>query len=678
MTVQEYCDDASQHVKFKKRGHHSISQIDHPTKFSQSQLNLNKEIVSKKVKKNEKASQALLAATIQAAGSPSQIQVDESNLKNAQHLLDQPHDLESTHEYMATDCSKTFQLHQVAKATPCTADCTSSFQVDGLSVITKHSLLGDSGHSRPVVTPGSSLRKGCQQVIVQCDDKSGDRNFGHVALSHEKSQISSFEEKVCATESTMVEGECARAMCFDVSNVVAVTPLRSTVYNGGISSRQAADFSQLSHERDSVENSIADHGIKLFDECAAQTRLRQLARLGPVTSETASFSFLLHGSDSRGYKWNRVDKNSSKSFRDAYRQGLLCSDPDEWRQHGVHHVTMQINSQNAVHVRFDALTGRPVTFSSDSPKHLGNVDDLRQSLLRRGCKLKDVSNVWILNHKRWVVWTLACYDRAFCSFVGGRYLSYSRLVQKIEARYRKEVAAGHRPIIRMILNRDAASTLPMVLCVSRIKTEIKRSNTDDSETGNQFSTVKLQLTDTWYDVDAELDSFLSKFVRAGIIRVGTKLLVTNAQLRGADQGIDPLDSSYQTGLSSRPFLLLTANSTRLARWNCKLGVVRQMNGSGGKFSIMKKVSDIVAGGGDIPLMRFVVQRRYPMMFLEKGPNAERVPLNEAEEAYRREDFERRVLKAVEKISEQVCLEVEKVRSIGASVVCHERLNVCLK
>ena len=174
----------------------------------------------------------------------------------------------------------------------------------------------------------------------------------------------------------------------------------------------------------------------------------------------------------------------------------------------------------------------------------------------------------------------------------------------------------------------------MVLIVTRYNTQpVGESKLDHP---------KLRLIDGWYDIDAELDSPLSQFVKAGIIRVGTKLLVSNAKLRGAEDGVDPLDTPYQcySQKYARPYLSLAANSTRLAKWNCKLGLIPNIQKCDEKFSVIKRVSDIIAGGGCIPQLRLMILRCYPMMYLEKGPNAAITPLSEAEEHERVAEIER--------------------------------------
>jgi hypothetical protein len=82
---------------------------------------------------------------------------------------------------------------------------------------------------------------------------------------------------------------------------------------------------------------------------------------------------------------------------------------------------------------------------------------------------------------------------------------------------------------------------------------------------------------------------------------------------------------------------------------------------------VKIISDILPGGGNIPLIEVYVSRCYPQLFLEKcrDNNNEPPVLTQAEEDVRRREFEKRKLKVIEKISESIECELEKV-SVGKS------------
>ena len=83
---------------------------------------------------------------------------------------------------------------------------------------------------------------------------------------------------------------------------------------------------------------------------------------------------------------------------------------------------------------------------------------------------------------------------------------------------------------------------------------------------------------------------------------------------------------------------------------------------------MQRVSDIVPGGGNIPLIRLLVLRRYPLLYYEKAKTREGEldkpwrpsVLTEAEEDFRKMEFEKRMLKSVEKLTEALQREIEKV------------------
>jgi len=191
------------------------------------------------------------------------------------------------------------------------------------------------------------------------------------------------------------------------------------------------------------------------------------------------------------------------------------------------------------------------------------------------------------------------------------------------------------------------------------------SNTDSSSglvssPSRPQEVIKLELTDGWYSVPAVLDSILTSFVRRGKIRVGSKLLLSNATLLGAEDGIDPLDSNYSSSRRDCPVALrLVANSTRLANWDAKLGfvpVVGKIRAQEG-FLLVRSLSDIMPGGGNLPLMDLIICRQYPKLFLEQG-GVNRV-LSEAEDELCRKQFEKKRQVAIDKIMESAEKECSK-------------------
>lgn len=235
-----------------------------------------------------------------------------------------------------------------------------------------------------------------------------------------------------------------------------------------------------------------------------------------------------------------------------------------------------------------------------------------------------------------------------------------------------------------MLNRDAAASRLMILCVARV---ISLPRSDGMEP--QFG---LELTDGWYSIEASPDRKLSDFIEKGIIRVGTKLLTSNAVLVGAEEGVDPLDPSFDASKTgSGVYLRITANGTRLARWTAKLGFVSfsPTIASHEGMLLVKKVSDILAGGGSVPLIDLVILRRYPVLYLEgrgsqkaqsaDAPSRARI-FTEGEESERRRDQEKGKSKMVERFSDEVEEECVQVRALMdsscfVSFLAHRSINL---
>jgi breast cancer 2 susceptibility protein len=374
------------------------------------------------------------------------------------------------------------------------------------------------------------------------------------------------------------------------------------------------------------------------------------------------------------------------SLKDALRFGDMSCDPETCLQNGVTTVTLLVNSTNACQVLFDAQSGLPLGFvdsvRDQDTKVVGELSDIRKALTSHvGESLSLLKDRWILCQMRWIVWKLASYERSFSEFLAGQYFTYGNLISQLRRRFEYEIKAGHRPPLRKILNRDAASTSLMILCVSQLITEGPLAATEEDTAGSTGAQYKIELTDGWYSIQAVLDSKLCEFLRSGRVRVGTKLLISNAQLVGADDGVDPLDEDYDPASRQCQIgLRLSANATRLAKWNAKLGFVRpstMSRRSSHGLLLVRRVSDILPGGGNIPCLQVTIVKRYPKLFYEKsgdssGPGGSSSILSEAKEDARRMEFERRTMSAVEKISESIEEELEKVSPFSSllSRLCH--------
>jgi len=405
-------------------------------------------------------------------------------------------------------------------------------------------------------------------------------------------------------------------------------------------------------------------------------RKRKGEQNGAMTPVPINFSNILDPFETSGLSASTPGHNlpnveDCPTLRDAIRLGVISNCPKVCRLNGVREVTLSVNCDNALQLRFDNK-GFPATFAlndEDDPlASLGKIEDVRQALVDNGCDSNKLKDAWIRNHTRWIIWKLASYERSFSTFLGGNYLTYHMLIHKLSSRFRKEIIEGVRPAIRKIMNRDIAPNKMMILVVCRI---IPSPKSKGDATPQPLKI--LELSDGWYSMKGCLDKKLSEYVDDGRITVGTKLLVSNARLIGLEEGVDPLDKGDGTSCQNcRAALQCTVNACRLARWNAKLGFVKVTNNermSDGRV-LVKRISDIVPGGGDTPAIRLFIQRVYPMLYRDKSeycdpsgsssvPVVKHQILTEQEEDIKRREFENRKLKMIEKLTDRIQAEVEQ-------------------
>lgn len=99
---------------------------------------------------------------------------------------------------------------------------------------------------------------------------------------------------------------------------------------------------------------------------------------------------------------------------------------------------------------------------------------------------------------------------------------------QLKFRYEKEIDKIQRSAIRRIVEKDDTAAKRMVLFVSRIL--------------QNGSVPYLELSDGWYGIRTScLDVVLSKAIRNGKIKVGTKLVIQGAELVGMEEGCTPLE-----------------------------------------------------------------------------------------------------------------------------------------
>lgn len=209
---------------------------------------------------------------------------------------------------------------------------------------------------------------------------------------------------------------------------------------------------------------------------------------------------------------------------------------------------------------------------------------------------------WVQNHWALVLWKLAAYV-ATDAQRGATWWTWDNVLAQLRYRYEREMHEKKHSAVKQIQEQSASASRPLVLCVQQV---LRFDDTDED------SAIMLQLTDGWYRIRAELDTPLRRAVERGALRVGHKLGIMAARIRAAGEGTHVLDGLYTSDLA------ITANSTALVPWDTRLGFQR----SGGFVSSLGK---LVPDGGIVGLMDIVVDRLYPVGFVEGFSDARGVP-----------------------------------------------------
>eukprot|EP01119_Soliformovum_irregulare_P019187 TRINITY_DN6024_c0_g1_i4.p1 TRINITY_DN6024_c0_g1~~TRINITY_DN6024_c0_g1_i4.p1 ORF type:complete len:1593 (+),score=497.31 TRINITY_DN6024_c0_g1_i4:55-4833(+) len=308
----------------------------------------------------------------------------------------------------------------------------------------------------------------------------------------------------------------------------------------------------------------------------------------------------------------KSDKKSLRSYGNEFPEVLSW---DELISLGFPTEILSISAENSASFEFSEKT-LPFGYSLESEfSHIAikrgatiGFKDFQHALINAGADASLLSENWVENHYRWIVWKLAAMERRFSKNeswqTGERWLTPGTVMSQLKLRYERDINRAQRSILKKILEKDDFPNVHMILCVSAL--EIEGEN------------VKLELTDGWYCVKARLDANLEKHALLGKIYVGLKLRICGAELVGTGQPVTPLE------VTSSTFLKLNSNSTRRAFWFSKLGKQR------GTFP-QTNLNALLKDGGMIPHITVIVQRQYPILFRETLPDKSSITRDEAEE-----------------------------------------------
>ncbi|KAI9500112.1 hypothetical protein BX070DRAFT_237818 [Coemansia spiralis] len=256
-------------------------------------------------------------------------------------------------------------------------------------------------------------------------------------------------------------------------------------------------------------------------------------------------------------------------------------------------------------LEISADSAKEYCFPEDNSSKSWGVSEARQLLISYGCTPSVVTEQWVQNHYRWIVWTCASYARRLsskCEY----FWSIKGIVDRLLHRYEREYAQGKRSALKMILEGDASPQQLMVLCLASIYPH-----------GDSF---RIEVTDGWYGINSTVDTVLAQAIRNGRLRIGDKIVCAGLRVDGLSEGVPPLSDTAKTALLS-----LTGNSVRRAHWHTKLGFQP-------KQMMYMSLSAVYELGGPIgATLDVIILRSYPMLYVETMATDQRVVRIEKEE-----------------------------------------------
>ncbi|NXL45499.1 BRCA2 protein, partial [Podilymbus podiceps] len=224
-----------------------------------------------------------------------------------------------------------------------------------------------------------------------------------------------------------------------------------------------------------------------------------------------------------------------------------------------------------------------------------------------GVDPKLITEAWVYNHYRWIVWKLAAMEVSFPRKFANRCLTPETVLLQLKYRYDLEVDQSKRSAIKKITERDDAAGKTLVLCISKIislNTVVSPSSSNKNVESKKAAAI-IEVTDGWYGIRALLDPPLKAFLHRRRLTVGQKIIVHGAELVGSQNGCTPLEAPDSL------MLKISANSTRCARWHAKLGFHRDPR----PFPL--PLSSLYSEGGAVGCIDVVIQRTYPIQWMEK-------------------------------------------------------------
>ncbi|KAL1406291.1 hypothetical protein Q8F55_007987 [Vanrija albida] len=311
--------------------------------------------------------------------------------------------------------------------------------------------------------------------------------------------------------------------------------------------------------------------------------------------------------------------------------------PGELEAMGLPDEIWTLSLNNAIYYQFIA----------QDASVLGNVQAFER-LKYEKCEL--VTQKWVNNHWRLILWKLAGQVMAKPALYDEKWNWYEVLCQ-LKYRYEREYGAAQRSIVRRIQEHDSSPSLPMVLCVSGIHHPAPATDDNDEK-----QRPYLVLTDGWYEIRAATDECLSRAILKGKIKVGRKIGISGAKLDSSSDGSDVLEAFEKSNLT------LTGNSTHLAAWDARLGLQPQPFVAG--------LRSLSVDGGVIVLMDVVLDRVYPLAFMNADKGSREAPWSEDEEAMRADRWKEKYESEHARLVDEMRKSLEKLEELARHLASH--------
>ncbi|XP_027413253.1 breast cancer type 2 susceptibility protein isoform X2 [Bos indicus x Bos taurus] len=305
--------------------------------------------------------------------------------------------------------------------------------------------------------------------------------------------------------------------------------------------------------------------------------------------------------------------------------------------YGVSKHCVKINSKNAEAFQFHTQdyfgkeslwTGKGIQLADggwlipSNDGKAGKEEFYRALCDTPGVDPKLISRVWVYNHYRWIIWKLAAMEFAFPKKFANRCLNPERVLLQLKYRYDVEIDRSKRSAIKKIMERDDTAAKTLVLCVSEIislSTDISEPSSNKTSSVDTTKVAVVQLTDGWYAIKAQVDPPLSALLKNGRLTVGQKIVIHGAELVGSSDACTPLEAPESL------MLKISANSTRPACWYAKLGF------SPDPRPLPLPLSSLFSDGGNVGCVDIIIQRAYPIQWMEKTSTGLYIFRNEREE-----------------------------------------------